>query len=150
MSQSLSNVIIHIVFSTKNREKLLDSKICSELYPYIAATLRGYECYPYEIGGIENHIHILCRLSRIITSSDLVGKIKIASTKFIKNKIPDLQKFHWQNGYGIFSIGHGLLDTVKTYIVNQSEHHKMRTYEDELRILLIKYQIKYDERYLWD
>ena len=150
MSQSLSNITIHIVFSTKNREKLLDEKICSELYPYIASTLRGYKCYPYEIGGIENHIHILCRLSKTITSSGLVGKIKIASAKFLKNKISRLQKFHWQNGYGIFSIGSGLLDTVRAYIVNQPEHHKIRTYEDELRALLNKYQITYDERYLWD
>jgi putative transposase len=150
MSQSLSTVIIHIVFSTKNREKLLSEKICAELYPYITTMLRNHECHPYKIGGMADHIHILCKLSKTITISDLIGKIKFATSKFVKNKISKSQKFSWQNGYGVFSVGQSLLDIVCAYIANQSQHHKIRTYEDELVNLLNKYKINYDERYLWN
>ena len=104
----------------------------------------------YEIGGVANHIHILCALSKTITASDLIQEIKISSSKLLKTKGSELENFFWQNGYGIFSISPGHLNLVRSYIAGQAKHHKVITFEDELRKLLNKYNVKYDEKYLWD
>ncbi len=150
MSQSLSNILLHIVFSTKNRENMIYPETEKELYPYIATICKSLDCQALEIGGTENHIHILSRLSRTVTVSRLVEKIKSGSSKWIKSKGDLFRTFFWQNGYGAFSIGFSNVPALKKYIVNQKEHHKHRTFEDELRDILKKYQIGYDERYLWD
>ena len=150
MAQSLSNVLLHIVFSTKNRQNWIQPDIESELYRYLAATCRSFDCPAIQIGGTKNHVHILCRMARTITISKLVEKVKTGSSKWIKTKRTDFSKFSWQNGYGAFSIGVSNLNALKKYIANQEEHHKHRSFRDEFRELLQKYQIKYDERYLWD
>jgi len=150
MAQSLSNILIHNVFSTKHRTETITPEIEKELYPYIATICNSLDCPAIKIGGTENHIHILCCLSRTITISKLVEKIKTGSSKWIKTKGTEFHSFSWQNGYGAFSIGVSNLPALKQYISNQKEHHKRRTFEDELRSLLKKYQIGYDEKYLWD
>ena len=148
MSQSLSNILIHVVFSTKNRKKFLINDICSELFPYIGRVIVNNKCYSYEIGGVADHVHILCALARNISASDLVQEIKTATSRFIKTKGEEFNDFFWQNGYGIFSINPGHLDVVRSYISRQVEHHKEITFEDELRKLLNKYHIEYNEKYL--
>lgn len=150
MPQSLSNILIHIVFSTKDRTNFITPDIETELHSYIATICKSLECTALMIGGTENHIHILCRLSRIITAGKLVEKIKTGSSKWIKTKGSRYHSFSWQRGYGAFSIGVSNLDALKKYISNQKEHHKNRLFEDELRAILKKYQIEYDERYVWD
>jgi len=150
MSQSLSNVLIHLVFSTANRTNWIDAEIQTEVHSYLAATCRSFGCPAIKIGGTENHVHILCRLSRTISISNLVVKIKTASSKWIKTKGNQYNLFAWQKGYGAFSIGESNVEALKKYIENQEKHHKQRSFQDELRSILKKYKIEYDERYLWD
>jgi putative transposase len=150
MSQSLSNVTIHIVFSTKNRRNLLIKEAQIELYSYMAQILISKNCHNCKIGGTENHIHILCQLPRTISISELIEEIKTNSSKWLKKKSHDLSNFQWQNGFGVFSVSPSHLNIINQYIENQEEHHKKITFEDELIKLLTKYKIKYDERYLFN
>jgi len=150
MPQSLSNILVHIVFSTKNRQDWITSDVENELCRYIAAICNSLNCAAIQIGGTENHVHILCRLGRTITVSNLVRKIKTGSSKWIKTKGSPFFKFSWQNGYGIFSIGVSNLRALKKYIINQKNHHRNKSFKDELRKFLKEYQIEYDERYVWD
>ncbi len=147
MPQSLSNILVHIVFSTKNRGNFLDCSITSELYSYIAQICKTNNSPIKQIGGTENHIHILVALSRTITVSKLIADIKANSSRWLKNKENKLKNFAWQNGYGVFSIGQsGFLHCV-SYIKNQKKHHKTLSFEEELKLFFKKYSVTYDERY---
>ena len=150
MPQSLSNVLIHLVFSTKNRVNLITSEIEKELYAYIVSISKTHKCPSLEIGGTENHLHILFRLERTVTISHIVERIKTGSSKWIKTTGNTFKDFGWQNGYGAFSISQTNIPNVRQYIVNQKKHHEQTTFKDEFRGLLKKHNIKYDERYVWD
>ncbi len=150
MPQSLSNVLIHIVFSTKNRSNWIMPEIESELYPYLAKSFQSLNCPALIIGGTENHLHILCRRSRTITISKLVEKVKTGSSKWMETKGAQFAQFSWQNVYGAFSIGFSNLPALTTYIKEQKKHHENKTFEEEYRALLLKYKIEFDEQYVWD
>jgi len=150
MSQSLSKVYVHIVFSTKHRQNLIDSAIKEYLFEYLGGICRGLECNPIRVGGFENHVHILCLLSRKITQMKLLEELKKESSKWIKTKGQAYSNFYWQDGYGIFSVNPAEIDIVIDYINKQEEHHNKKTFQEELRAFLIKYNVEYDERYLWD
>ena len=150
MPQSLSNVLIHIVFSTKNRDRLIAPEIEQELYSYLATICKSHDCPALKIGGAEDHVHLLSRLSRTITISKLIEQVKKGSSKWIKTKGTKFAKFFWQNGYGAFSIGASQIPALRQYIENQKTHHQRQSFMDEYRALLKKYQIEYDERYVWD
>jgi len=150
MSQSLVKMYAHLIFSTKNRVHCLHSDIQPELYSYVGGILNNLKCYPVKIGGHTNHIHILCLQAKNITTIELLSEIKINSSKWIKTKDPIFKNFHWQDGYGAFSVSPSKVEIVTKYIENQKEHHKIVTYEDEVMAFLKEYQIEYDERYLWD
>jgi REP element-mobilizing transposase RayT len=148
MSQSLSNILIHLVFSTKNRVPLITSGVEDELWRYLSGTSLGVGCPAHRIGGCPDHVHIACSLGRTVAVSDLVEAIKTSSSKWMKTRgVPD---FAWQNGYGAFSIGQSQLDDLKAYIDGQKQHHQRRTFQDEYRAFLKNYEIPYDERYVWD
>ncbi len=150
MPQSLSKVYVHITFSTKNRVNRIDDKIETPLFEYIGGVCKQMECNPIKVGGHENHIHILCLLSRKIAQMALLENIKKSSSKWIKTKGDEYSDFYWQDGYGIFSVNPTEIEVVKKYISNQKEHHKKRTFQDEFRAFLKKYNVDYDERYVWD
>ena len=151
MAQSLSNILVHIVFSTKKRCPFLsDYKIRNEMYSYLGGTINSLDCSVILVGGSVDHIHILCKLSRNNSVAKIIGDIKRSSSKWIKTKSNTLTKFEWQNGYGVFSIGKSELKRIKKYILEQEEHHKKRTFQDEFRLFLKSYGIIYDERYLWE
>ena len=150
MPQSLSKVYVHITFSTKHREKFIDETIQERLFEYLGGICKGLECYPVQIGGYLDHVHILCTLSRKITQAMLLEQLKKESSKWIKTIHLNYAKFYWQNGYGIFSVNPTEIQTVTQYIQNQKEHHKTRTFQEEFRAFLKKYDIDYDERYVWD
>ncbi len=150
MAQSLSNVLLHIVFSTKNRQTWIDTPVESELFPYLATTARELSCPSHAIGGTDDHVHIACSLSRTITIGKLIQELKASSSKWIKTKGDHYQSFAWKNGYGAFSIGQSQLDDLRRYIANQREHHRRESFQDEFRKLLAKYQVDFDERYVWD
>ncbi|MCE9547182.1 MAG: IS200/IS605 family transposase [Planctomycetia bacterium] len=149
MSQSLSNILLHLVFSTKHRQRWIDEAIEEELFSYIAGTCRGIGC-PSHKGAADDHIHIACSLSRTISVATLLEEIKVASSIWIKKKGPRYAGFAWQSGYGAFSIGQSQLDDLRRYIGNQREHHRQESFQDEFRRLCEKYQVALDERYAWD
>jgi REP element-mobilizing transposase RayT len=150
MSQSLSKILLHAIFSTKNRTKLILPEFENELHGYIGSICRNNKSNAYKVGGTENHIHIACTLPRTITVAKLMEEIKKSSSKWIKGKSPRCSMFAWQAGYSVFSLGQSQLDILIRYIQNQKQHHKRKTYKEEVLELLEKYDVQYDEKYLWD
>jgi REP element-mobilizing transposase RayT len=146
--QSLSDVLVHIVFSTKNRTPWITPELRRELYPYLGAVLREMGCTPIQIGGVEDHVHVLLVLSRTVTIAQVVEKVKTSSSKWIKTK--GVPAFAWQGGYGAFSVAASQKDAVTAYIRGQEEHHRKVSFQDELRALLTEHGIAWDERYVWD
>ena len=151
MSQSLAQIYLHIVFSTKGRVAWLrDDTFRERTHAYLTGILRQQDCPSLTTGGAYDHVHILCRLSRTITVADLVRELKRDSTKWIKEERPELADFHWQNGYGAFSVSPSHVEDLKLYIANQIEHHRRESFQDELRRICAKYGVQLDERYAWD
>jgi putative transposase len=150
MGQSLVKNYLHIVFSTKHRQPLIFPDIELELYSYLGGICGQLECPPIKIGGHTDHIHVLCLLSKKIALMKLLEEMKSHSSKWMKTKADSLKDFYWQDGYGAFSVNPSEVDVVKTYIENQQEHHKKKTFQNEYRAFLNKYNVEYDERYLWD
>lgn len=151
MPQSLAKILIHTVFSTKDRRPFLrDQTVREELHRYLGGILHNQDCQPVIVGGVEDHVHLLSTLSRTCAPAEMVKEIKRGSSIWLKTKGPELADFAWQNGYGIFSIGFSQIETVKTYIAAQEEHHKEVSFQDEFRSLLKRYEIEFDERYVWD
>ena len=151
MPQSLVQIYLHIVFSTKHREPLLaDATFRERTHGYLMGTLENLGCPRLKIGGVADHVHILCRLSRTIEVADLVRDLKRDSSKWIKEQNPRLGHFHWQSGYGAFSVSPSHVDALCAYIANQEEHHRQESFQDEFRRLCHKYGVDFDERYVWD
>ena len=151
MAQSLSKIILHLVFSTKDRRPFLKSAaLRDELNHYIGGILLHLDCQPIIVGTVEDHIHILCKLSRTTSPATLVQEIKRASSIWLKTKGPEFETFAWQGGYGIFSLGQSQIETARAYIAGQEEHHRQISFQDELRHLLARHDVNFDERYLWD
>lgn len=150
MPQSLSSILIHLVFCTKRREPFIIPRIEPELHAYLAAVFRECHSPALAVNGTSNHLHVLFALSRTITVADLIEEVKKRSSKWIKTKGPELRNFQWQTGYGAFSIGQSNVTALKQYIAVQKEHHRHRSFEEEYREFLAKYQVVYDERYVWD
>ena len=149
MPQSLAKVYVHIVFSTKNREPFLhDPALRSEMHAYLGGACKGQDSSSLIVGGVADHVHVLCRLSRTRTLAELIREIKRTSSKWIKTK--GLAHFGWQNGYGAFSVSQSHIARVRRYIARQEEHHRKATFMDEFRGFLDRYEIEYDERYVWD
>ncbi len=151
MPQSLAQIYLHIVFSTKDRRPFLqDPAIRDEMHNYLGGICNNVHCPVLRVGGVADHVHLLCRFGRTITVADSLQELKRESSKWIKTKFTSLNDFHWQNGYGTFSISPGHVEPVRSYIATQEEHHRKITFQDELRHLLTKYGLEWDERYVWD
>ncbi|MCE5230140.1 IS200/IS605 family transposase [bacterium] len=150
MPESLSLVIVHVIFSTKNRHPFLDQDSRSSMHAYLATIARDLNCECYRVGGVMDHVHIAIRLSRTITIAQLVERLKTSSSKWAKEQYVSLRNFSWQRGYGCFSISPRDLDALRTYIDGQEEHHRKRTFQEEFRMFLEKYNVKYNEAYVWD
>ncbi len=150
MSQSLSIVYVHIAFSTKHHQQLINDDVKTSLFEYMGGICKGMECNPLKVGGHRDHVHILCSLSRKVPQMKLLEELKKQSSKWIKTKGPEYSDFYWQDGYGIFSVNPTQTDIVVKYIENQHGHHNRVTFKDEFRAFLKKYQIDYDEHYVWD
>jgi REP element-mobilizing transposase RayT len=151
MPQSLSQLYIHLVFSTKNRRQFIADKIARDLYAYMA-TIFHDECRSTArlIGGVEDHIHALFNLARTWCVADVVEAVKTSTSKWMKTQDPRLRTFAWQAGYGAFSVSRSNIATVEDYIRNQREHHRRQDFKTEFRGLLTKHEVEYDERYVWD
>jgi putative transposase len=150
MPQSLTKILIHLIYSTKNRERILSDDIHDELHRYTAGILKELESPAILIISVEDHIHILYLHSRKCSPSKIVEEVKTGSSKWLKTKGPGYADFHWQNGYGAFSVSQsGVVEVVK-YIEGQQEHHQRKTFQEEFREFLRRYEVPYDERYVWD
>ena len=152
MPQSLAKVLVHVVYSTKGRRPWLqDEDMRKQLYAYKATILRENVDTPaLIINGVEDHIHALCLLSRKFAIKDVIEEAKTETTKWLKKQGPQYADFHWQSGYGIFSVSESNAEQLKQYIADQAKHHKKRTFQDEFRAMCKRHGIEIDERYVWD
>ena len=150
MPQSLSNNLIHLVFSTKNRKRFIQNAVRCDLHAYMTAVLKNLKCSVLIINSVEDHVHILFKLHRTIALSNAIRDLKLSSSKWIKTQADELADFTWQAGFGAFSVSESKVPSVKTYIANQAEHHRTFSFQDELRSLLVKHKLKFEECYLWD
>jgi REP element-mobilizing transposase RayT len=150
MPQSLSNILIHLIWSTKDRHPWLEPGIREKTHAFLGGAVRQCDCEAYRVGGVADHVHLAVRLSRTLSVADLVKEVKTASSKWLKEQGPAFTGFYWQLGYGAFSVGMSQKETLLSYIDTQEEHHRTRTFQDEYRDFLTKYGIEYDERYVWD
>jgi REP element-mobilizing transposase RayT len=143
-------VIIQIIFSTKDRFPCLDPSTRLRLHAYLATVTRNARCEAYRAGGTADHVHLAVRLSRTAAIAGLVEELKTSSSKWLKTQRPELRRFAWQRGYGAFSVAPDELPALVTYVENQQEHHRVRTFQEEYMALLKQYGVQFDERYLWD
>ncbi len=151
MPQSLSVVYLHLVFSTKDRRPLLrDQSIRSELHAYLGGISDRLGCAPILIGGVEDHVHLLCRFSRTISQAEWVKELKRVSNAWLKEEKPGFGDFEWQGGYAVFSVSQSNLAKVQAYIADQEAHHHKLSFQDELRSLLRKHRMEWDEKYAWE
>ncbi len=150
MPQSLSLVVVHLIFSTKDRFACLGTSLRPSLHAYLATVARDAKCEAYRVGGTANHVHLALRLARTISVADLVEELKTSSSKWLKLQQVELHGFAWQHGYGVFSIAPRDLEALVKYIDDQQKHHKVKTFEEEYLGFLKKYGVQYDERYVFD
>jgi putative transposase len=151
MPQSLSNVLVHIIFSTKNREPFLnDPELRAEMHRVLGGICNDRGSQSIIVGGVEDHVHILARQSRTLTLSDWVKELKRQSNLWIQSSRQCSRDFKWQSGYGAFSVGNSQKNDVIAYIKNQEEHHRATSFQDEFLLFLRKYDIEYDANYVWD
>ena len=150
MPQSLAQILVHLVFSTKNREPCLDDNIHDELHAYVGGIVENQKGTLLKAGSVADHIHLLIAQPRTCAPADLVQEIKTGSSKWLKTKGAGYLNFHWQGGYGIFSISPTHRPALVAYLANQAEHHRKVTFQEEYRRFLNKYSISFDERYVWD
>ncbi|HKQ48687.1 MAG TPA: transposase [Phycisphaerae bacterium] len=149
MAQTLTRLLVHSIFSTKNRANLIQPEIEPELYAYIGGICRNAQSPLLSVGGTANHLHLLFSLSKTGSLADLMLDVKKDSSKWIKTKAAYFADFQWQEGYGGFSIGESQVDDLKGYIARQKEHHRTVTFEEEYLAFVKKYNAPYDERYMW-
>ena len=150
MPQSLSKVIVHIVFSTKNREPWLDSNVRPRMHAYLAVICRDLGADFVHAGGVADHVHIVTTLPRTVSQAQMIEQMKKASSKWIKALDSRYRRFFWQRGYAAFSVSPSQLDAVLQYVDAQKKHHRTRTFQEEYRELLRRQGIDLDERYIWD
>ena len=148
MPQSLAKVYIHAIFSTKNREPVLVDEWRDELFHVLGGSANNLGCQSLIVGGVADHIHMLFQLGRTITIAEAIGKIKCTASAWV-NQRQNLS-FHWQGGYAAFSVSQSNVGAVREYIRGQDEHHAKQAFQEELREWLRRYEIEWDERYVWD
>jgi len=150
MPQSLARLHIHLIFSTKNRERIISDRVRDSLHAYMATVLQNLGCPPVLINSVEDHVHVLFELARTVAVSAAVEDVKKASSKWIKTQGGEFAGFAWQAGYGAFAVSESNVPTVREYVANQREHHRKKSFQEEYRTFLERHQIAFDERYVWD
>ncbi|OYP34963.1 IS200/IS605 family transposase [Rhodopirellula sp. MGV] len=150
MPQSLTGLYAHLVFSTKNRKPWLDDLIRTKVHGYLAETVRNLSSNWVVVGGVADHVHLLFDLGKFVAPVKFVEQIKRESSKFVKTLGRQYSKFYWQRGYGMFSVSPRDLRVAEQYVRTQEEHHRKTTFQDEYRAMLAKYNIQFNELYVWD
>jgi REP element-mobilizing transposase RayT len=149
MANTYTNLHFHIVFSTRNREPWIATDIEQRIWEYLGGIARTNHMKALQIGGIEDHVHVVVGMRPTMSVSEAVQLLKGGSSKWIHETFPSLAGFAWQDGYGAFTVSKSQLPEVIHYAANQREHHRVRTFQEEYKALLEKHQIEYDERYVW-
>ena len=150
MPQSLSQLYVHLIFSTKHREPMLLLPVREHLHAYLAAVLNNQDSPALKVGGMGDHVHALFRLSKNLALAKIVEEVKTSSSKWLKTRGRGLANFHWQSGYGAFSVSSADVEEIVEYIAQQETHHRVASFQEELRKLLHAHGIAYDERHVWD
>ena len=150
MSQSLVKNLVHLIFSTKNRERIITDAVRPDMHAYMAGILQDLDSPALTINSVADHAHILFNLDKNRAVAKIVMEVKRGSSKWIKTQGAAFRLFHWQSGYGGFSISPSAVNETKTYIAQQAEHHRVKTFQEEFRAFLHRYEVEYDERYVWD
>ena len=150
MPQSLVSLLVHVVFSTKHRAGLIAPEIEADLFAFMAGVLKNHDSRLLAANGTDNHVHLLISQSKKIALSFLIQELKKSTSKWIKAQNIKYKDFHWQDGYGAFSIGESNIPALKQYIARQKEKHQKKSFESELLDFLKKYGIEFDEKYVWD
>jgi REP element-mobilizing transposase RayT len=150
MPHSLHLLTTHIIFSTKDRRPWLTPDVRPRVWAYLSRILQNLKCYSVTVGGVADHVHVLCNLTKLHAPAKVLESLKKDSSKFVKTLGAAAADFRWQAGYGLFSVSASHRDLVQTYILNQEEHHKTETFQEEYLRILKKHRVSYDERYLWD
>jgi putative transposase len=149
MAQTLTSCLIHFIFSTKNRTPIIMPEVEPDLFAYIGGITRALESPLLAANGTADHVHLLISMDKKMSMSDLMENVKKDSSKWIKDRGREFEEFHWQDGYAGFSIGKSMQDKVEKYIANQKKHHRRDGFKEELLKLLKKYEVEYDQRYIW-
>jgi len=150
MAQSLARLLTHTIFSTKNRRPVLPADVRPRLNAYFVGILRQWDSPSILVNSVADHVHILCCLSKNHALAKVIEEIKKGTSKWLKRQDPALRGFHWQNGYGAFSVSQSNVAEVRRYIERQEAHHRKTTFEEEFRAFLAKHRVEFDERYVWD
>jgi putative transposase len=150
MPGTYSQLLLHIVTSTKGRTPWISTAVAARLYPYIGGIVRAEKGVLYEIGGVEDHVHLYLRWRPDRTVSDLMRTVKSRSSKWLHDTFPELSDFAWQEGYSVFSVSKSQEDALKRYIQGQAEHHETEDFKSELMRTLHAHGVEFDERYAFD
>jgi putative transposase len=149
MPQSLSRILLHLIFSTKNRASYFtDPAIRNGLHGYLAATTNHLGCSAIRVGGVADHVHVVCSLGRTLSVATFVAKLKVSSKLAVRERYS--VQFSWQNGYAAYSVSESALESIVQYVSDQETHHKTVTFQDEYRAFLQRHNVSFDERYVWD
>jgi REP element-mobilizing transposase RayT len=150
MAHTYTNLLTHIIFSTKDRHPFVDGELRERLFPYMGGIVNQLGGTPILINGPIDHVHMLVVMPPTMSVADFVGKVKSNSSGWIHKQWAARAKFAWQIGYGAFSVSGSMKEDVKVYIANQEEHHRKVTFQEEFIAFLKRHEIEYDERYIWD
>jgi REP element-mobilizing transposase RayT len=150
MPGTYSQILLHIIFSTKQRHPWITPDIAERMYPYMGGIVRAEKGVLYNIGGVEDHVHMYLRWRPDESMSDLMRAVKARSSKWVHDTFPALGAFAWQEGYSVFSVSKSQEEAVKKYIASQQEHHKKEDFKSELLRLLRAHGVEFDERYMFD
>ena len=150
MAHTYTDLLFHVIFSTKDCAPLLDAKFKPRLFPYLGGIIRELGGSALLINGPSDHVHILVSLSAKTALSEIVGKVKANSSGWVHREFTEKQAFAWQTGYAAFSVSHSQKESVLDYIAKQEEHHRKMSFQEELVRFLKKHEVEYEERYLWD
>jgi REP element-mobilizing transposase RayT len=150
MAQSLARILVHLIFSTKDRAPVLSAGVRPGLRAYMVGILSNLDCPCLEVGCVADHAHLLFVLHRTRSAAEAVEEVKKGSSKWLKTRGPAMRNFHWQNGYGAFSVSPSSEARVRAYITGQEAHHRRVTFQEEFRAFLRRHGVAFDERYVWD
>lgn len=149
MGQTLSRILFHVVFSTKDRRPLISADAEARLFAYLGTVADSENAALVAAGGTSDHVHLLLTSKPVVAPANLVRSLKANSSRWMKDTFADNRRFAWQNGYGIFSVSESAVPAVRRYLAGQKEHHRRTTFQDEFRAICRKHGIEWDERYIW-